>query len=184
MLFRSGEIHTKEFDLYNQAEEYRLDDTRKQVKKIVSKHNSSTKDNRTTISIDTTLKQQAALTVTGALQTANTSVLIPLQETPIVLGEYDDTYKIDGKFYTLKVQFVDSGNDLFWVDIKQKNENIIICQINTGHIFFQHFGKPSDSDVAILKTIAIAKFTARESGEDTATDLFNYFNEYIKKTKV
>lgn len=179
-----GEIHTKEFDLYNQAEEYRLDDTRKQVKKIVSKHNSSPKDNRTTISIDTTPKQESVQTVTSTLGTANPSVLIPQQETPIVLGEYDDSYKIDGKNYTLKVQFVDSGTDLFWVDVKQKNENIIICQINTGHIFFQHFGKPSDSDVAILKTIAIAKFTARESGQDSATDLFNYFNEYIKKTKV
>jgi len=179
-----GEIHTKEFDLYNQAEEYRLDDTRKQIKKIVSKHNSSPKDNRTTISIDTTPKQESGQTATSTMGAANPSVLIPQQETPIVLGEYDDSYKIDGKNYTLKVQFVDSGADLFWVDVKQKNENIIICQINTGHIFFQHFGKPSDSDVAILKTIAIAKFTARESGQDSATDLFNYFNEYIKKTKV
>ncbi len=178
-----GEIHTKEFDLYNQAEEYRLDDTRKQIKKIVSKHNSSPKDNRTTISIDTNLKQQPTPN-SPTLPSANKGIPVVESTTPIVLGEYDDSYKIDGKIYTLKVQFVDSGNDLFWVDVRQKKENIIICQINTSHIFFQHFGKPSDSDVAILKTMAIAKFTARESGEDTATDLFNYFNEYIKKTKV
>lgn len=179
-----GEIHTKEFDLYNQAEEYRLDDTRKQVKKIVSKHNSSPKDNRATITISTGDKNKTVQTASGVLPGDPTSGFINQNITPIVLGEYDDTYKIDGKNYILKVQFVDSGNDLFWVDITQKNENIIICQINTAHIFFQHFGKPSDSEVAILKTIAIAKFTARELGEDTATDLFNYFNEFIKKTKV
>ena len=30
-----GEIHTKEFDLYNQAEEYRLDERQKKVNKLV-----------------------------------------------------------------------------------------------------------------------------------------------------
>lgn len=178
------EIHTKEFDLYNQAEEYRLDDTRKHVKKIVSKHNSSPKDNRATISIDTPPVQQQSTQSVTVLSNSNTNTPILPNATPIVIGEYDDNYNICGRNYTLKVQFVDSGNDLFWVDVKQKKDNIIICQINTKHLFFQHFGKPSDSNVAILKTMAIAKFTARENGEDTATDLYNYFNEFIKKTKV
>ena len=179
-----GEIHTKEFDLYNQAEEYRLDDTRKQVKKIVAKYNSSPKEKRTVISIDTDVKNE-----TVQPYSANANVVIPNEHIidnviPTIVGEYNATYQIKDKTYTLKVQLVETGNDLFWVDVSQKNNGIIICQINTKHIFFQYFGKPSDSNIAILKTMAIAKFTAREAGEDTATDLFNYFNEYIKKTKV
>lgn len=178
-----GEIHTKEFDLYNQAEEYRLDDTRKQVKKIVTKYNSSPKDNRNVISIDNFVNNVATQSNAVSTNAEVTNEQTGADLMPVVIGEYDAPYKIKDKNYTLKVQFVESGNDLFWVDIRQKNENIIICQINTKHIFFQHFGKPSESNIAILKSMAIAKFTARESGEDTATDLFNYFNEYIKKTK-
>ena len=34
------------------------------------------------------------------------------------------------------------------------------------------------------KTIAIAKFTAKEQGNDTAGELLTYFNQYIKETKV
>jgi hypothetical protein len=179
-----GEIHTKEFDLYSQAEEYRLDDTRKQIKKIVTKYNSSPKDNRNVISIDTNVKKELDQTSAGSLNVELSNEYAVDNVIPIVIGEYDATYKIKDKTYTLKVQFVESGSDLFWVDSRQKNESIIICQINTKHIFFQHFGNPSQSNIAILKTIAIAKFTAREVGEDTATDLFNYFNEYIIKTKV
>ncbi|PKO97410.1 MAG: hypothetical protein CVU12_00035 [Bacteroidetes bacterium HGW-Bacteroidetes-7] len=179
-----GEIHTKEFDLYNQAEEYRLDDTRKHVKKIVTKYNSSPKDNRSIISIDNFANNEVVQSNTESTKSEVANEPTGTDLMPVVIGEYGATYKIKDKNYTLKVQFVESGNDLFWVDVRQKNENIIICQINTKHIFFQYFGKPSESNIAILKTLAIAKFTARESGQDSATDLFNFFNEYIKKTKV
>ena len=179
-----GEIHTKEFDLYNQAEDYRLDDNKKQVKKIVTKHNSSPKNNRTPIEIDTKKPTQQPLS-TNQIQTIQSVVSTsPQVNQPAVIDEYKDEYNINGKSFTLKVQFVDSGTDLFWVDISQKNENIIICQINTKHVFFEHFGKPNESVIALLKTIAIAKFTAKEVGEGSAVDMFNYFNEYIKKTKV
>ena len=170
-----GEIHTREFDLYNQAEDYRLDDNKRQVKKIVTKHNSSPRDNRTPITIDTKKVEP---------QPQVTTVNSPIISQPQVIDEYEDEYKINGKTYKLSVQFVDSGTDLFWVDVSKKSENVIICQINTKHVFFEHFGKPNDSVIALLKTIAIAKFTAKEAGEGTATDMFNYFNEYIKKTKV
>ena len=62
---------------------------------------------------------------------------------PVVFDEYEDKYKIDGIGYTLKVQFVDRGMDLFWVDVSHKAENIIICQVNTGHVFFQTVKKPA-----------------------------------------
>jgi len=174
------EIHTKEFDLYSQAEEYRLDNNRKLIKKIITKHNSSPKDNRAPISIDTSPKMESVLLAPAPLL----SIADSEQKIPLIIDEYDDIYKINGKNYTLKVQFIVSGNDLFWVDVSQKNNGIIICQINVEHIFFKHFGDPTPAVIAIIKTIAIAKFTAREGGDDTATDMYNYFNEYIKKTKV
>ena len=74
--------------------------------------------------------------------------------------------------------------DLFWVDVSHKAENIIICQVNTGHVFFEHFGKPNDAIIAILKTMAIAKFTAKISADNDAVKMLEFFNEYIKRTKV
>ena len=59
-----------------------------------------------------------------------------------------------------------------------------IASVNTSHIFFSHFGKPSDAITAILKTLSIAKFTAEELANDTARDLVSNFNQYIKETKV
>ena len=41
-----GEIHTKEFDLYNQAEDYRLDERQKKVNKLVKSHNNHKKKER------------------------------------------------------------------------------------------------------------------------------------------
>lgn len=174
------EIHTKNFDLYAQAEEYRLDDTKKKVNRIIRKHNNSSKTTRQPINIDTTQPKLTQPVVALNSQTQTQTITI----TPPVIGEYKDTYNIDGKVYTLSVQFVGSGSDLFWVDVSKKSENIIICQINTGHVFFNHFGPPSDANIAILKTMAIAKFTAKENGDNSATDMFNYFNEFITKTKV
>ena len=64
------------------------------------------------------------------------------------------------------------------------NEHEITCKVDTNHIFFKHFGKPTDSVTAILKTLAIAKFTAREVADNSASDMMNYFNQYIRETKI
>ncbi|OKZ38385.1 MAG: hypothetical protein BHV68_11285 [Bacteroidales bacterium 43_8] len=73
---------------------------------------------------------------------------------------------------------------MFWVDVSKKNEHEITCKVDTNHIFFKHFGKPTDSVTAILKTLAIAKFTAREVADNSASDMMNYFNQYIRETKI
>ena len=62
--------------------------------------------------------------------------------------------------------------------------NVFICMIDTNHVFFEHFNLKDYSITAILKTLAIAKFTAKTEGNDTASDMLNYFNQYIKETKV
>lgn len=170
-----GEIHTKEFDLYTQADEYRLDENRKVVKKLIKKHDTSVKSNRIPIDIFTSKPMQ------GTLQILN----VPVITEPTVLGEIKDKYKIKNTTYTLSVKYIsDNGDDLCWVDVSKKSEHEIICMIDLKHIFFEHFGKPTEAITAILKTLAIAKFTAKEQGNDTAGELLNYFNQYIKETKV
>ena len=170
-----SKIHTKEFDLYTQAEDYRVDENRKIVKKLVKRHNTSTKADRKPIDIFTPKPVQGTLPV----------VEIPVVKEPTVLDGFEDTYKIKGISYTLSLQYVEgTGDDLCWVDVSNKSGHEIICKIDVNHIFFQHFGKPTDAITAILKTIAIAKFTAKEQGNDTAGELLTYFNQYIKETKV
>ena len=171
-----GEIHTKDFDLYAQADEYRLDETRKVVKKLVKKHDTSAKNNRTPIDIFTPKPEQKIF-----------PEFVPQVVTePTVLGETQkDEYKIKGVPYTLSVKYVsDKGEHLFWVDVSKKSEHEIICMIDTNHVFFEHFNLKDYSITAILKTLAIAKFTAKTEGNDTASDMLNYFNQYIKETKV
>ena len=170
-----SEIHTKEFDLYAQAEDYRSNENRKVVNKLIKKHEASPKEKRQPIVIQTK-------PVTG-YKPAESSTPKTLQE-PISLGSYSDSYKINGVNYKLNVEYVEGGDDLFWTDISKRANNEITCKINTSHIFFSHFGKPSDAITAILKTLSIAKFTAEELANDTARDLVSNFNQYIKETKV
>ena len=170
-----GEIHTREFDLYTQAEDYRVDENRKIVKKLVKRHDTSAKADRKPIDIF----------ISKPVQYTPPIVDTPVVMEPTILDGFEDIYKIKGTSYTLNVQYVEGkGNDLCWVDVSNKSVYEIICKIDVNHIFFQHFGKPTDAITAILKTIAIAKFTAKEQGNDTAGELLTYFNQYIKETKV
>lgn len=163
-----SEIHIKDFDLYTQADNYREDERAKQVRKIVRGHNTSKEKNQ--------------------------KIEIPIQPTPIeqpifstepiVIDEYDDTYVVSGIQYTLNVQFVESGNDLVWIALNKEKDNLIICNINTNHPYFSHFGKPTPAIVALLKTMAIAKFMAQKKGNDSTGEMMQYFNQFILNTKV
>ena len=175
-----GEIHTNGFDLYNQAEGYRVDDKQKIVNKIVKQHN--TKQKKEGLVEVTTTNPVAP----GIKFPDFQPVDLPKEKevAPVVLGHMKDTYFINGKTYLLKVEMVDNGKDLVWLDTSEKSKNIVICKININHIFFQYFQKPNDAIIAILKTMALAKFTAKEDGNDSTAEMFDSFNEYIKMTKV
>ena len=181
-----GEIHTKEFDLYNQAEDYRLDERQKKVNKLVKSHNNDKKKNE---KVEVVTKPQQVTTTTTTTFTPGTQsqpsiVSEPNADTPLVMGHFDDTYNINGKDYKLRVEMVDKGNELVWLDTMQQDENVVTCKINMNHVFFQHFQNSEKAIVAILKTMALAKFMAKEEGNDSTAELFDSFNAYIKKTKV
>lgn len=182
-----GEIHTKEFDLYNQAEDYRLDERQKKVNKLVKSHNNDKKKNEKVEVV--TKPQPVTTTTTTTTYTPDTTsqpsiVSEPIEDTPLVMGHFDDTYNINGKDYKLRVEMVDKGNELVWLDTMQQDENVVTCKINMNHVFFQHFQNSEKAIVAILKTMALAKFMAKEEGNDSTAELFDSFNAYIKKTKV
>jgi hypothetical protein len=167
-----SEIHTKDFDLFTQAENYREDERAKQVKKIVRGHNTSKEKNQ---------KIEIVTQPSPVVQPITQPV--PVIE-PTVIDEYTDTYVVNGTQYTLNVQFVESGKDLVWIAIDKAKDGEIICNINTSHPYFSHFGKPTPAIIALLKTMAIAKFIAMKKGNDSTAELMQYFNEFILKTKV
>lgn len=176
-----GEIHTKEFDLYNQAEDYRLDIRQKHVNKIVKAHNNSKKKGEKVV-IKTSPKSSSNFQPPSPISTSN--VVPNVESNPISLGTTHDVYSINGKEYTLQVDMVDKGSDLVWLDTSKKSENIVICKINMNHVFFKEFQNQDKAIVAMLKTMALAKFTAKEDGNDSTAELFDSFNEYIKQTKI
>ena len=172
------EIRSPEFDIFKQAEDYRLNENQKVVNKLVRKHNNNAKK-ATPITVNTQTKKQEEQPSHD-----KTPQETPHTQPEIVLGETVDEYKIDGKNYKLNVEFVNTGNELFWSDVSHKAEGVIVCKINTDHVFFRHFGSPTDSVIAIIKTIAISKFAANTSGNGTTAELLDLFNEFIKQTKV
>lgn len=172
-----GEIHQKDFDLFTQAEEYRLDVRTKKINKLVRSHNNSKKKGEI-IEVNPP-KKNVEQNILG-----NNDLPKPTHAftEPIVINQFVDIYKIRGKEYKLEVKFVDQGKDLVWLDVSKKKDNIIICMINQNHPFFEYF-EPSKSIIAILKTMVLAKFTSKENGNDSTAEFFNDFNDYIKETK-
>lgn len=176
-----GIIHTKDLDLFTQAEDYRLDRTVKNVKKLVMKHNKASKNKRAPVEI-------VAVPVIDNIEPTNHT--IPVKEPTIedqqyeIIEQYNDNYRINGTQYTLEVVFATNGTDLFWLDSTKENANIITCIINTSHPYFAHFGEPTTSIVAIIKSLAVAKFSAREFGLSSVAAMMDYFNDFIKQTKV
>ena len=180
-----GEIHTKEFDLYNQAEDYRLDERQKKVNKLVKSHNNNKRKNGK-VEVFTEPKPIVA-TNTNVSSIISEPLVTPqdiVELNPIVMGRIEDTYSINVKDYILRVEMVNKGNDLVWLDTMKQDENMVVCKINMSHVFFQHFQGSEKAIVAILKTLTLAKFMAKEEGTDSTAELFDAFNAYIKKTKI
>lgn len=180
-----GEIHTKEFDLYNQAEEYRLDQRQKKVNNLVKSHDKEKKKNNK-VEVLTTTKPAIQTSLFEPIVSEPSVQTIPnsVEKDTVVMGHIEDTYSINGKEYKLRVEMVDKGNDLVWLDTMNIDDNIVICKINMNHVFFQYFQNSEKAIVAILKTLVLAKFMAKEEGNDSTAELFDAFNAYIKKTKI
>ena len=134
---------------------------------------------------NTSREKNEKIEFTTQPQPTPTIEVTPLFPTePTVIDQYNDTYVINGVQYTLKVQFVDSGKDLVWIALEKDAENTIICNINTHHAYFSQFGNPTPAMIALIKTIAIAKYIAQKKGNDSTGEMLENFNQLILKTKV
>ncbi len=181
MLSLRDEIHAKEFDIYSQAEEYRLDIHQKRANIITRAHNK----NQAKFG-ETKIDTRDAKNDTASCENNVGPFLNNVRHEKSVktYDDFDEKYIINGKEYLLHVDFIDGGNDLVWLDVSEKAENRISCKIKMNHVFFEYFKNQDKAVVTILKTMALAKFTAKEEGNDTTAEFFENFNEYIKQAKV
>lgn len=167
------EIHKENFDLYTQGEKFRPDEKRKAINKLVRRHETS-RERGKIITAQPKTEQPTRL--------ANPTPAATKKEE--IIDSYKEQYKIGEKTYTLEVQFVNSSKDLLWLDTTKKEEGILCCKINTSHVFFDSFGKPTDAVIALMKAIVIGKFCAREEGEDSASEMMDAINRYINEIKI
>ena len=174
------ELREKDFDILAQADNYRTDNTARLVKKIVSRHDEAPKTKRTPVSIDT--KPIEEKTKVAEIQ--------PVIPEPVsdknIINEFKqpDFYDINGKLHHMIVKFIDEGSDLCWLGVSMEDPEAIVCNINVKHDFFKVFGEPTDPVIALLKTLVVAKYTTDAVNNKTAIAMMDFFNEYIKKTKV
>lgn len=174
------ELRDKDSDILAQADNYRADNTARLVKKIVSRHDEAPKTKRTPVSIDTKPIEEKAKVV--EIQPV---ILEPVPEENII-NEFKqpDFYDINGKLHPMLVKFIAEGSDLCWLGVAKDKPDAIVCNINVEHDFFKVFGAPTDPVIALLKTLAVARYTTEAVNNKTAMAMMDFFNEYIKKTKV
>lgn len=174
------ELRDPDSDILAQADNYRADNTARLVKKIVSRHDEAPKTKRTPVSIDTKPIEEKA-------KVAEQQPVIP-EPVPVenIINEFKqpDFYEINGKMHRMIVKFIDEGNELCWLGYSKYEPDAIVCNINVKHDFFKVFGEPTDPVIALLKTLAVARYTTEAVNNKTAMAMMDFFNEYIKKTKV
>jgi len=166
----------KVLPILSQADNFRSDENRKLAVKLTRDREKKRKEDPSPITITSPAPKETPIIEVpptqpiGGTQVAEASV-------------YDETYKVDDCSYKLKVIYADEAStDLFWVDIRKADEGIILCQINMKHPFFDSF-KLDASITALIKTMAIAKYMAHQKGDDSASSMLDYFNEFIIQTK-
>ena len=165
------EIRQPGFDFFTQAQEYRVGQIKKAVKSIVRKHEDAKKK----------VEQPASITITPSKEQTEPP---KTPENKDILDSIHDIYYINEEEYKLKVQMVQSGEQICWIDVSRMEiDHLITCNINVAHEFFQNFGTPNSSTIALLKTLAIARVAAAMSPEKSASDMLNYFNQFISQTK-
>ena len=188
-----SQINTAKLNLYVQAEEYRPDNIDKKVRGVVKGHTKGKKDKDSKPSANSgtakpkTLRDGSAIS-TDILNEEEGDFVI---ETPATKSDvnrtiYDWTeeFVLDDTTYKMKVMFVEGDKDLLWLNTRDEDKKIFECKINVKHPFFEVFSKEriDKSAIAVLRAIAMAKFSANRTGGDIS-EMFEYFNAYIRDIK-
>ena len=168
------QICLPDFNMLKQAEDYRVSTTKKDVLKIIRKHKNTPKDKKAPVSISSTTQPATS-------DASNMVSIVPADDRD---NSYEDTFCVDGKEYTLKIDFCEGGTELFYNDITDSDNNILTCKVNMNHPFFENIDqKKSASSIVLIKSMAIAKFAALKKDDDSITGFMRLFNDYIMKVK-
>lgn len=168
------QIYLPDFNMLKQAEDYRVSTTKKDVLKIIRKHKNTPKDKKTPVNISSTTQPATS-------DASNMVSIVPADDRD---NSYEDTFCVDGKEYTLKIDFCEGGTELFYNDITDSDNNILTCKVNMNHPFFENIDqKKSASSIVLIKSMAIAKFAALKKDDDSITGFMRLFNDYIMKVK-
>lgn len=170
------QIKSPDFDMLKQADDYRVS-SKKEVLTIIRKHNTSPKVKKTPVTLTSVV---AATTDEG-----NKETMVPIVSSTDKEHVYEDIFHVDDAKYTLRVEFCEGGSELFVNDMSDiEKDGVLKCKINMNHPFFENIDeKKSASSVVLIKSMAIAKFVARESDNDSVSGFMSAFNEYIKKVQ-
>lgn len=168
------QIHLPDFNMLKQAEDYRVSTTKKDVLKIIRKHKNTPKDKKTPVSISTTYQPAVS----------EVSNMVSIMSADDKDNSYEESFCVDGKEYTLKIDFCKGGTELFYNDISDEANNNLICKVNMNHPFFENIDpKKSSSSIVLIKSMAIAKFAAYKQEDDSVTGFMRLFNDYIMKVQ-
>lgn len=171
------EIRKPDFNLYAQAEEYRLPGGRSSRGRTGGGASSFLPTTSSTTSTQPLQPPSTTPTTSSPAQPDSQFSPSPSPSTD------PDSFEMNGKQYKMEVGYEDGVMDFFRIDASRKKEQKFTCLINKSHPFFRHFGEPTSAIEAILKTLAIAKQVNR-SQEGSVEDLFTLFNDYINKTTI
>ncbi len=184
----ANELHNRQYDILRQGDDYRENEAIKSANRLVNKHNQVKRPTPVTYFPDEVAaraEEKEKLKQAQAQVQTQTQEVISEPQTEKV-GGYIEPYIVCGETYDLHVEFVEDSSipDAFWTDVSREKDHIITCKINLGHVFFQHFKKPKEDVVAILKALTMAKFTAKKENKDEISDVYEYINAYLEKIKV
>jgi hypothetical protein len=180
-----SEISAKDFDLYNQAENYRQK-TREDSKHIVK-------------NIVKTLKKEAQpMELTQKVQESVLNMPSPdiaftaRQSAPAVeaLGSHEEPFEFNGEQYTLKLELIDEPDIQDLYSLTKTADDLfksisVVYKINLAHPFFvrfENFKKEDDFQpiIAIVKSLVLAELVAPSQGTKNAGNVRLLFNKYLQ----
>ena len=179
------EISDKDFDLYNQAENYRQktrEDSRNIVKNIVKTLKKETQPRDLTRRV-----QESVLNMPSPEIEFPTSVPKSQVET---LGSHEEPFEFNGESYTLKLELIndpdiqdlysltETADDLF-------KSNLVVYKINLAHPFFvrfENFKNQGDFQpiIAIVKSLVLAELISKSQGTKNAGNVRLLFNKFLQ----
>lgn len=88
-------------------------------------------------------------------------------------------FKVNSNLYQFIMKPGTESSEMFWNDLSQKSNYVLLCKVNTEHPFFKSYGKPDKQLIAMMKALSIAKFKSSITGLSTAINMMNEFNQII-----